>query len=621
MRSETCSQLELELSAYIDDELDRDERAVVEDHLATCVECRQQEAALRAVRRLVRIHPVEDIPDLAPAIMARLGETSSFGGWRERLRVGAVAAAAAALVVLGASLPFGDRPAEVAAASEITEQVRAAARNLDAYRATFSITERGWHPDVPVRNMTAEVDFDAPEMIKLRVTDETDYPSEQWPRNDVTLLATSKRWWIEEPSSCPAAALPDCAAPTTWAGVIERRVLVHRQPFDFSTGLPTDIVVPLETLAADDSFQVLERTLVAGRPAYRLALDYRQAVPLISALEAGGAWREFHPLDPVQLWVDAETWFPLRFTVRAGSSPDRSLWATRRTLDDSPGEVLLDVRATSFDEPRGFTPGTFDVPTTGLKRDGGFVPGLTSEPVAIAGLQPYLAGTTAEGDSVQTYVDGMSYLKIVDGPGRLSSIALQAGETVRLGGAGFGYYVPASMTAGRRLEMSNGVDAVRFQTNLPRAALIDIATSFGFHGRRAPRTIESSTGLSVRRSTPARAFDPFPFALRPSYLPEGYRAATATLARANDGTRSVTVYFRRGEAEFDGLGLRLVQSAPVDFLPPSSEEFVEVEIGDLLGRWSAERGELEWIDGEIYRAVSVPSADLYTAVQIAESLR
>jgi hypothetical protein len=290
-------------------------------------------------------------------------------------------------------------------------------------------------------------------------------------------------------------------------------------------------------------------------------------------------------------------------------------------LNDRPGETLLDVRATAFEEPSSFASGTFRVPVSGLKRDGGFTPDRATESDTIGGLQPYLSGTTAEGDEVRTYVDGMSYLKVVEGSGTLSSTALQAGEAVDLGRGGIGYYVPASISAGRRLELANHGYAVRFQTNLPRATLLDIASTFDFEGGRAPRTIENGSGLIVRRSTPALAFAPFPFAQRPTYMPDGYRAATATLARASDGTRSLTVYFRRDEAEFDGLGLRLVQSSPIDFLPPSSEEFVEVTIGNLVGRWSADRGELEWIDGDVYRAISVPSADLYTAVRIAESMR
>ncbi|MEA2517819.1 MAG: hypothetical protein QOG16_1657, partial [Actinomycetota bacterium] len=230
MSIDSCERIQDELSAYIDDESPPVERASIEAHLQGCDRCRSEEAALRAVRKLVRVHPVEDIPDLAAAIMGRIEATTvtRLQPWHERLRIAAVSAAAAALVVLGASLPFGDGSPEVANASEITERVRAAARDLEAYEATFSIVERGWHPEVPVRKMTARLAYAAPESIRLEIDDNTTYPSEQWPRNDITLVADPHRWWIEEPSSCPPAGLPECASPVSWSGVLERRTVVHR---------------------------------------------------------------------------------------------------------------------------------------------------------------------------------------------------------------------------------------------------------------------------------------------------------------------------------------------------------------------------------------------------------
>lgn len=624
MSSDKCELIQLELSAYIDDELGPGQRRVVAEHLATCRDCTREESALRAVRRLVRVHPVEDIPDLAPAIMAtihgRVAEQRG-GGWREHFRVGAVAAAAAALVVFGASLPF-DRPAsDVAAAGEITENVRAAARSLDTYSASFSIVERGWHRAVPERHMTATVDFAVPENIRLEVRDHTDYPSAQWPRNDVTLVATSNRWWIEEPSSCPAVALPECAAPTTWAGVIERRVVDHRQPFDGTSPLPTDIVLPLETLAASDGFEVLGRDTVAGRETYRLGLSFRQAVPLVAALEVGGAWREFHPLDDVELWIDAETWFPLRFTVSAGTSPDREIWTTARDLTDRPGDLLLDVTATHFEETGDLPSGTFEVPSSGLRRDGGFeqrpVKGTT--PAYTANLDPYRSGTTPDGLEIETFTSGMSYLKVVRTAGSIPDEALRTAEELELG-TGYAYYLPATEMAGRRVEISFPNALIELQSNLPRAELIEVAASLPVAGRRAPSTLHKASGVTITRIDPRRAFDQLGFTHEPSYLPSSYRLANATRSETPGGTENLTLLYRRPQGEFDGDGIRIVQSAPVAFLSPSSEEFIEVRLGQNRGRWSIERGELEWIDGDTYRAVAVPAADLYTALRIAEGL-
>lgn len=616
-----CEEMRGDLSAYIDNELERRRHLEIEEHVALCPSCAREEAALRSVRRLIRIQVVDDVPDLTAKIMARVHPVHEpQSEWRQRLRVAAVSAAAAALVVLGASLPFGDRGTDTARADEITAEVRAAARRLQSYSASFEIVERGWHPQVPVRRMTADVDFKAPESLRLEVQDETDYPTLQWPSNDVTLVATSDRWWIEEPTSCPAEALPICAAPTTWAGVIERRVVTNRQPFDGMSPLPTDMIVPLETLAGE-GFRVLGRDEVGGRPAYRLQLAYRQAVPLVASLEAGGSWREFHPADRVDLWLDAQTWFPLRYEVIAGNTSDRSLWGTRRGLHDRPGAVLLTVTATGFDEPDSFSAETFQVPRSGILRDGGFMDGDAlgaPSPGFVAGLDPYREGTTAEGHAVLTFTDGMEYLKLTQRRGRLSQDIFRSGEELNLGDGAFAYYLPASQELGRRLEIATGERIIQMQTNLSRDTLLQVAGSLDVIGKRAPLSVEKTSGVSLRRIDPRR--EPPAYALEPSYLPDGYEPAAGSIATSPDGSRTFTVHYRRAEGEFDGAGIRIVQSVPIDFLPPSSEEFVEIELGRTIARWSTERGELEWIDDNVYRSIAVPSADLFTAVRIAEGL-
>jgi hypothetical protein len=619
MRSEHCDAIQPELSAYIDDELMPDRRQAIEQHLNSCSECRAEETSLRAVRRLVRVQAVEQVPDLAPAIMARVQrqKVQVLAPWRERLRVASVSAAAAALVVLGASLPFGTDAVDVANATEITDRVRAAARALDAYEATFSIVERGWHPEVPVRNMTASVAFEAPETIRMQIVDDTDYPSAQWPRNNVKLVADADRWWIREPSSCPPAGLPECASPVSWAGVIERRTVVDRQPFDGTTGLPTDIVIPLQTLAGSDGFRVLGRTQVLERDSYRLMLNARDAVPLIDALQAGGSWREFHPLDEVEVLIDSETWFPLHFEVRAGNAPDRQLWAERRGLMDEPGDSLLEVTTTSLAEPAGGSD-AFDVPTTGIRQDGGFREGAVPEglePAFDGGLVPYRSGRAGT-QQVATFSDGMTYLKVVRSEGKPTG-DLRVAEELELGG-GFAYYFPATETLGRHVEIFDEAHTYQLFSNLERDTLFEVARSLPVEGERAADIVRKAGGVTIERLDPRialREFGPH------SLLPRGYSAASASRTRLSGAVETVTLYLRRPEGEFEGLGIRVVSSAPVAFLPPSSEEFVDVMVGDHLARWSADRGELEWLAGSNYRAVLVPSGDLSTAIQIAEAMR
>lgn len=72
------AHLDLELSAYLDEELDAAERARAQAHLAGCAECR---ATLEGLRRLVRrAGSLDDRPperDLWPQIASRIGDAST----------------------------------------------------------------------------------------------------------------------------------------------------------------------------------------------------------------------------------------------------------------------------------------------------------------------------------------------------------------------------------------------------------------------------------------------------------------------------------------------------------------------------------------------------------------
>lgn len=623
MRAEmACDRIRVELSARLDGEITAAVSARLDEHLATCSACRAYEERIKSVRRTLRVQPIEALPDLAPRVMAKIREERSPKqgvAWGERFRIAAIAAAAAALVLFGATQPFRDLPADIATAGEIADGVRSAARQLDAYRAEFRIQEIGWHPEIAERSFEVEIAFRAPEDLHLVMEDRTRYPSPGWPKNDYELVADAERWWIEESSSCPEQGLPACAAPTTWAGVIERRTVLNRQPFDGTTPLPTDMIVPLESLASSDAFQVVGPDRVLDRSTIRVALEYRYAQPLIDSLQVGGAWRPFHPRDRVDVWLDDQSWFPLRYEVTAIDSTDRHQWAQRLGLEDAPGTILLSVVAASFGEPEDLTDAIFDVPVGGIRRDGGFrSKALATRRAPIdppADLDLYRAGRAAD-QVIRAYSDGMTYLKVTTEPRAGVPLPLTA-EELHLDGAVV-YYHPANLMSGRRIDLFGPKMHVRLESNLERADLIALARTASVQGRSIPRVVESGT-TTVRRVDPMRALERVDHALRPTYLPTGYRPAAA-LRSDSPATLSITVYFRHPEAEFEGEGIRLVQTLGIEFLPPSSEEFLELELDAGRARWSTERGELEWIDGDVYRAVAVPSGDLATAVAIAEGL-
>jgi hypothetical protein len=595
-----CARARVELSARLDDEIDEATAAALDRHITSCADCRAHGELLAGARRALRAQPAQSVPNLAPAILARVASEPRRSHRRERLRVGGIAAAAAALLVAGASLPFSDAPPDVAGAREIRREVRRAARGLETYRASFELTERGWHPNVPVRRFRAEVAFDAPEDFMLRVRDQTRYPAgDGWPTNDVDVIANARRWWIREPSSCPTAALPGCAV---LGPEREQRRVVDRQPFDGTSALPTDIIIPLETLSSSSELEVEGRARILGRSVLKVALPYRQAVPLVGAIETGGSWREFQPFDRVIIWIDRETWFPLRFDV------------VRE------GRRLLSARATSFARPPGLDDALFRSPPTGLSKDGGFdrVPFGRLDALApsyVAGLDPYRAGIIEHQREVLAFADGMMWLKISSEPSRLRRAIFQnKAEELALAGGGYAYYEPGSSSFKRRVDLYGPRRHVHLESNLPRAELLAVAASLDIRGRRTD--LWGTGGLRLRRLDVSAPL-PDEFALAPGYLPPGYRASSAF----ESASGTVTVYYRRAEAEFDGIGIRVTQSRKVSLLPPTSENTVGVRIGSESGRWAVERGELEWIDHGVYRAVAAPSFGLATAVRIARSLR
>jgi outer membrane lipoprotein-sorting protein len=609
-----CADLREELSARLDGEVDASTERLLEEHLATCAECRRYEAALSEARRALRTRPAEAVPDLKPRIMdaieAEVPRLHRRTEWKARVRVAAIAAAASALLLFGASLPLGERTADVALATEIVQRVRAAGRMLDSYSATYKVVERNWHSDIRARRFQVQVAFRAPERFSLSIVDRTSYPTQEWPRNDVRLVSSGRRWWIEEPSTCPVQALPGCRE-----GGAERRSLASRQPFDGTSLLPTDIIVPLQTIGGSVGLDVVRETSVLGRKARTVELPYGQAAPLIESLQPGGSWRAFHPFDRVEIALDTETWFPLGFTVEAGSGAERAAWAQRGGYADRPGQTILQATISnlSVEEPDPFS---FKVPRSGGLKDGGFKATRPSgpEPRYVAGLRPHRSGRAGR-STIRSYSDGLTWLKVVsERSDKRSTARFFTSEQVELHEGGVGYYTPSSLRSARRVDLFAKGMHIALESNLERAELLRVAGSIEIRTRALPRNVRAAGGLILSRLD-LEGFDP------PDHLPEGYRPAAVLRSLSPDGRVTETTYYRRDESEHDGFGIRIVRTEPEERLSPPSAEFIEVAVGDVTGRWSTQRGELEWIEGGVYRAVAAPSFDLGTVVRIARGLR
>ncbi|MGH2663785.1 MAG: hypothetical protein ACRDH8_13485 [Actinomycetota bacterium] len=638
-----CETAELELSARLDGERDPQLDDSLADHVATCARCRAFEARAGRLRKLVRLEPAPPVPDLVPRIMDGVQQNRVPGTVR-RLRPGrpvpawgryaaafAAGALVAALVVGG--LP-GLRPGpSPALATEIPEGIAEASSEVTAYRATFEITERNYHPRVPRRTFTAEVAFAAPERFRSLVTDTTSYPSTMWPRNDLRLEVDGARWLFEGPRMCPREALPACAPAPSKSGDLPppggpnaaAPGVTGREPFDGDALMPTDIVLPVRTLAGTDRVRVVGEDRTLGRETVVVELAYRDATPLFAYLQAGGSWRPFFPVDRVLVSLDAETWFPLAYEVRAASSPERDAWAVRNGLPaERSGSLLFEAEARSLSTEAVHVP---PPPALDAPRDEGFrdasreqLPELAGyEPAApgeLLGLRPYRSGTfettgRPADEVLLSFSRGLSWLKIRQTrtwaqPALFGDVGPLA-EPVTLG-PGVGYYEPATASLGRRVSIhAAGLD-LYVESNLPRDELLRVAASIPIRGLEAPAGwLERITLAEARRKAP--------FLLLPTSLPAGYRLAAV---QPSDGGATVT--FRRPDTELDGVGIRLHQSPGDALSPPLEPGVLAVVVRGQTGRYSPERGELEWVEDGIYRSLSGTALDLGGLVAVAESL-
>lgn len=591
-----CEVAERELSAGLDGAGDPELTEALDSHLATCHRCRTFRQASARIREATRVRAADPVPDLVPAIMAqvRRGETGR-ARWvrREWSRVAvAFAAGLVTAAVVAGGLPGVRRAPTSALATEIPQGIAQASTTVTSYRASFHIVEMGFHPDVPRRTFTAEVAFRAPERFRARITDRTVYPTDAWPPNDVFLAVAGDRWFLDMPRGCPREALPACAS----GGRHVVRAM-GRPPFDGQAVLPTDIVLPVRSLAGSERVRVRGETEILGRPAVVVELAYRDATPLFAYVHAGGLWRPFLPHDRVLVTLERGSWFPLAYEVRGAGG--RVLFrAEARSLDRGPGSGWVPYLGSGRVQDLGFV----EAPFASVAR-------TMPTPATAGGLEPYRAGRLGN-DAVLSYADGLSWLVVRSptSPAGGGSVPGVAAERVTLPDGGVAYYEPATATAGRRVFVRS-TDVVVLESNLPRDTLLGVAASLP--GRGAP-----ISGAELGRVSLDEALAAAPYALLPEDLPAEYRLTAATV----DGS-GVTFYFRRPGAELDGGGVRLFQASGQPLPPPLEGEVVAVRVRGVDGRYSPARQELEWIEGGVYRALGGGALDLDGLLRVAESLR
>jgi hypothetical protein len=644
-----CDAAQAVVSSAMDERFPVDPET--ERHVESCRACSRFAAGAWRIRDAARFELAPPVPDLVPAIMGRVREQEAdrilgWGpqpnpllGWLNRRK--ATIAAAAAGVILGVVLtsgglvPIQTKVNTAALASEIPGELIRAASELDGYQATFDIVESDWTKVVPRRTFVADLSYRAPESLRVQVRDTTRYPSEAWPRNDLVMVTDGRGWEASGPDPCPSSTLPAC--PT--AGPV-RRSIVERPPFDARTAMPTDVIVPMTVLAASDRVTVIGPDSVAGHDAVAVELAYQDAASLFQYLHFLGSWRPFFPQDRVQVWLDRDTWFPLRYDVIPAAGQERAAWAAQMGLPGEPSDrpvFTATVKELSTIPPAA---DLFDVHPGPEAVDEGFqdaslpTPGKCSasaSPIQLcrtAGLGLYRYGRFLRSplrpyyESVLAYARGLGWLTIARVQGWKQESLFGIGpfpETVKFpGGKGIAYYEPATASDPRRLALHTTRGEFLLATNLPRADLLSAAMSLPVTGLSQPEAwrVHHWSGGVVEQGIDKPGF----VLLAPRYLPPGYIQVAAQTARTDRST-GLTIVYRRPATELDGVGLILYQADGQTLAPPSSPDEEGVTVGAVTGRWSPDQHLLEWVDHGVYRSLSGPAFDLAVLLKVAGSLR
>jgi hypothetical protein len=647
-----CDAAQLVLSARMDGaRVAARQAAAAVAHAEACTRCRTFGERSARIRSAVRIRAAEPVPDLVEPIMAAVALTRVRPTVpllnarrvrprrpRHRHRPAALAPAAAAAVaglVLGSVLvggPWQGAENRPIAAAAVVRNVRIVAPTLDAFQGEYTIHEFGLSREVPERLLDMEVAFRSPQRFRLEVHDRTIYPSRSWTPTRLRFIQDVTTTFTSGPSGCPGD-LPAHVCPRTRAAV------THLSEFSAAAPLPADLILPVTTFGSATGFEVLGSDRIGDRDAIRVRLSFERAAPLFPFLRMGGTWRPFFDRDPVLLWLDAHSSLPLRMLVHPSRSPERRAWELRYgQAVESPDEPILDVQLVSV---------SAEPPSLDLFR----IPGVSAEPTAPHRLEDlpdrigYLPATpTDRGElelvsivlpprsapaapsSMLVYAEGLDYLKVGErrdwgGPEPFGPVDPGA-QQILLDGGGVAYYEPAGEGFGRRLAIhADGAD-VFLETNLPRARLLEIASSLPLVGRPLPpaRRDRGSTGVDVERIDVAEglAAAGLPASLARS-LPGGYIVASAERSTVGSALEGVTLHLRQIDTDAAGEPLILHVEHDTGLPLPSSSEQGVISFAGLEARWTPSRSELEWVDGGVYHSLQ-GVMDLRSLMEVARAI-
>jgi hypothetical protein len=124
----------------------------------------------------------------------------------------------------------------------------------------------------------------------------------------------------------------------------------------------------------------------------------------------------------------------------------------------------------------------------------------------------------------------------------------------------------------------------------------------------------------TERVSLAGAADQLPFVLQqPTRLPAGYGFASAELVRLQDRL-SVNVYFQQSDAELGSGPIRLHAEVGQDLPPASAASQSAVEVRGTEGRWTPDRGQLEWVQDGVYYSLDGSGLGLEDLLAVAASM-
>jgi Putative zinc-finger len=618
-----CDDAQAAISLRLDGELPAGgaDASEVAQHLGSCSECSGFERHAERLRAELRFEAVDAVPDVAPAVLANLGTSKTsrrhangglLGGRASPPRPRrplVVAAALAAIAGMAAGVAFvglGLEPRSPAAA-DLPDRVVAAQTGIDSIDAGFRLVAGGLPGDGGERRLEGRLVYQAPESLALSLRE----PGSR--AVDAQLVVDGERWWQSAVRAC--APLAD-QTPCPEGGRRWIRSVTGREPFSESSPVPLELINPVDSFTPAASTPTgLGTRAIAGRRAVGVAVTAAQIVSFLDGLAVAGDLRALHPSDPVELWLDDDHLVPLAVTVRAGDGDDRARWASGQGTTEGPGDVVLDfvVMSMAINEPLAddafATPERLAADET---VDGGFRAVEGGDGPAPAqlpdGFRSYRSGTiTATGGptiAVDSWTDGRAWLTVRStrnwSGGRLFGGLGTSVRTIDLGG-GVGYV----SDDGRKIALhSDGLDVV-VSGSVAAGTLRSAAAGLGITGLPVPRSWDESATATL-----AEAAQVLPSLVAAQEI-DGFGPPSIRIA---EGTVT-QVYTGAGD-----LGFTLVQRDVDQLTPPADGDAIGVEVRGAVGRYSIERGQLEWVEDRTTHSLSSRSLTLPELLAVAGAL-